>query len=176
MHVRAGALILIVACTALAACTPELDWRELSVPEGRFAVLLPGKARSEARTLNTASGAVVMTMHACSLKHGTMAVAYTDFPPAVLAAEGAREQVNAARDILLRNISGSVRSEEDLIIDGFSGRQIYAEGRAGPDNAILKARFVVVGSRLYQIAYVGAGDGAPMADIDMFLTSFKLLH
>ena len=173
---RAGALSLLVFCAALAACAPELDWRALSVAEGRFTALLPGKAQSESRTLATASGAVVMTMHACSLKRGTMGVAYTDYPPAVLAAEGAREQVNAARDILLRNISGNVRSEEDLIIDGFSGRQVYAEGRAGADEAILKARFVVVGSRLYQIAYVGARDGAAMADIDMFLTSFKLLH
>jgi len=29
---------------------------------------------------------------------------------------------------------------------------------------------------LYQIAYVGAKDGVAMADIDMFLTSFKLLR
>jgi hypothetical protein len=141
MHVRAGALILFVACAALAACTPELDWRELSVPEGRYSVLLPGKARSESRTLATASGAVVMTMHAYSMKRGTM-----------------------------------VRSEEEVIIDGISGRQIYAEGHAGADEAILKARFIVAGSRLYQIAYVGAKDSVAMADVDMFLSSFKLLR
>lgn len=175
MHVRAGALILFAACAALAACTPELDWRELSVPEGRYSVLLPGKARSESRTLATASGAVVMTMHAYSLKRGTMGVAYTDYPPAALAASGAREQMDAARDTLMRNISGGVRSEEGVIIDGISGRQIYAEGHAGADEVILKARFVVAGSRLYQIAYVGAKDGVAMADVDMFLTSFKLL-
>ena len=173
---RAGALGLAVLCAALTACTPELDWRELSVPEGRFVVLFPGKARSESRTLETASGAVVMTMHAHSLKHGTMAVAYTDYPLAALAAEGGRKQLDAARDTLLRNISGNVRYEEDVIIDGFPGRQIYAEGRAGPDDAVLKARFVVVGSRLYQIAYVGAKDDVATSDIDMFLTSFKLLR
>ena len=172
---RAGALGLAVFCAALAACSPELDWRQLSVPEARFSVLLPGKARSESRTLGTGPGAVVMTMHAYSLQRGTMGVAYTDYPPAVLAADGARAQMNAARDTLLRNISGSVRSEEDVIIDGISGRQIYAEGRAGTDDAILKARFVAVGGRLYQIAYVGAKDGPAMADVDMFLTSFKLL-
>ena len=48
--------------------------------------------------------------------------------------------------------------------------------RAGAEGVLLKARFVVVGSRLYQIAYVGARDGVAMADVDMFLTSFKLLH
>lgn len=76
---------------------------------------------------------------------------------------------------MLRNISGSVKSEEDVVVDGVSGRQIHAEGRAGAEDMILKARFVVVGSRLYQIAYVGAKDGLAMADVDMFLTSFKLM-
>jgi hypothetical protein len=73
----------------------------------------------------------------------------------------------------LRNIGDGLHFDEDIIIEGFSGREVYAEGRTG---ALLKARFVVVGSRLYQIAYVGAKDGVAMADVDMFLTSFKLLH
>ena len=111
MEIRAGALMLAAVCAALAACTPELDWRELSVPEGRFAVLLPGKAQREARTLNTAAGALTMTMYACSLKQGSMAVAYTDYPAAALAADHGRAQLDAARDALLRNIGGSVRSE-----------------------------------------------------------------
>jgi hypothetical protein len=164
-----------VACAALAACTPELDWRELSVPEGRFAVLLPGKARSESRTLDTASGPAVMTMYAYSPKRGTMAVAYTDYPAAALSAEHGRGQLDAARDALLRNIGGGVRSEEEISVEGFPGRQVYAEGSAGGEVALLKARFVVVGSRLYQIAYIGAKDGVAMADVDMFLTSFRLL-
>jgi hypothetical protein len=165
-------LCIVLVCAALAACAPELDWRELSVPEGRFAVLLPGKAQHESRTLNTAAGALTMTMYAFSLKQGSMVVAYTDYPTAALAAEHGLEQLDAARDALLRNIGGGVRSEEDISIEGFPGRQVYAEGRAG----VLKARFVVVGSRLYQIAYAGAEDGVAMADVDMFLTSFKLLH
>ncbi len=164
---------MVIVCAALAACAPELDWRELSVPEGRFAVLLPGKAQHESRRLETTAGALTMTMYAYSLKQATMGVAYTDYPAAALAAEHGREQLNAARDALLRNIGGGVRSEEDISIEGFPGRQVYAEGRAG---AVLKARFVAVGSRLYQIAYVGAKDGVAMTDVDMFLTSFKLRH
>lgn len=176
MKLRAGALTLVVLCAALAACAPELDWRELSVPEGRFAVLLPGKPRHESRALNAAAGALTMTMYSISLEQGTMGVAYTDYPAGTLAAGHMRAQLDAARDALLRNIGGGVRAEEDISIDGFPGRQVYAEGRTGSESALLKARFVVVGSRLYQIAYAGARDGLDMADIDMFLTSFKLLH
>ena len=173
---RALCFILIWAVLALAACAPTLDWRELSVREGGFAVLLPGKASREVRTLDTTAGAVTMTMYACSLKQGTMAVAYTDYPAGALAGERGRERLDAQRDALLRNIGASAHSEKQVLIAGLPGLQVYAEGRMGARGALLKARFVVAGNRLYQIAYVGERDGLAMADIDMFLTSFKLLH
>ena len=141
-----------LACAALVACTPELDWREVSVPEGRFAVLLPCKARPESRTLHADAGALAMTMYACSLQRGTMGVAYTDYPAPALGAATMREQLDAARDALLRNIG------------------------AGAQRALLKARFVFAAGRLYQIAYVGEHDALAMPDIDMFLTSFKLIQ
>lgn len=97
MKLRAGALALVVVCAALVACTPEIDWRELSVPDGGFAVLLPCKGRHEARTLNTAAGALTMTMYACSPKRGTMGVAYTDHPAGALAANHGRAQLDADR-------------------------------------------------------------------------------
>lgn len=163
-------------CAALVACTPQLDWRELSVPEGRFAVWLPATAQRESRVLATAAGAVTMTMYACILKHASMGVAYSDYPAAALAPEHRRAQLDAARDALLRNIRGGVRVEEDVDVAGLPGRQIHAEGSAGAESVMLKARFVVAGNRLYQIAYAGAKDGVAMADVDMFLSSFRLLN
>ena len=60
-----------------------------------------------------------------------------------------------------------------MTVAGLPGRQVYALGRAGTQ---LKARLVVAGSRLYQVAYVGARDATAMADIDLFLDSFSLLR
>lgn len=174
MDSRSGALALALACAALAGCAPELDWRELSAPEGKFAALLPCKPRQETRSFNAAAGTLTMTMYACSLKQGTMAVAYTDYPAAAADAGQVRERLVAARDALLRNIGAGAHTEEDIAIAGLPGLQVYAEGRAGAQTTLLKARFAVDASRLYQIAYVGARSGAAMADIDLFLGSFKL--
>ena len=167
---------MVIVCAALAACAPELDWRELSVPEGRFAVLLPGKAQHESRRLETTAGELTMTMYAYSLKQATMGVAYTDYASAPTDAAQARERVEAARDALLRNIGAGTHSAERVDMAGLQGLQVYAEGRAGTQAAELKARFAVDGSRLYQIAYVGAREDLAMADIDLFLTSFKLMR
>lgn len=160
----------------LAGCAPELDWRELSVPEAEFSALLPCKPRQEKRAFSAAAGTLTMTLYACSLKQGTMGVAYTDYPAAALAGEHVRGQLDAARDALLRNIGAGAHAEEGVAIAGLPGRQVHALGRAGAQAALLKARFLVSGSRLYQIAYVGSIDGPAMADIDMFLTSFRLLN
>lgn len=162
---------LVLACVLLAGCAPELDWRELSMPEGRFAVLLPGKPRRESRQFNDGFGMVTMTMHACSLAQGTMGVSYTDYPAGATALTLRRD---AARDALLRNISGNLLQEEAVGVDGHPGRQIHAEGRRGTDRIVLRARFVLVGDRLYQVAYVGVKDSLPAEDIDMFLNSFRL--
>jgi hypothetical protein len=173
---RAGALALVLACAALAGCAPELDWRELSVPAGKFAALLPCKPRQETRSFNAAAGRLTMTMYACSLKQGTMAVAYTDYPAAAADASHRRERLNAARDALLRNIGAGAHTEEEIAIADLPGLQVYAEGRAGAQPTQLKARFALDGSRLYQIAYVGTQGGVAMADVDLFLTSFKRLR
>ena len=176
MDLRSGALALVLACATLAGCAPELDWRELSVPEGKFAALLPCKPRQETRTFKSAGGTLNMTLYACSVRHGTMGVAYADYPAAAPGAGQARERLNAARDALLRNIGAAAHSEEEVAIAGLPGLQIYAERRAGAQPTQLKARFALDGSRLYQIAYVGAQGSVAMADVDMFLASFKLLR
>lgn len=176
MKFRAGAPVMLLVCAALglAACTPELNWRELSVPDGHFTALLPCKTRRETRSFDAAAGTLSATMYACSLKQGTMAVAYTDYPTAPPDAEHGRARVDAARDALLRNVDAGAPTEEDIAVAGLPGRRVYAEGRAGAQAMELKALFALDGKRLYQVAYVGARNSVAMADIDLFLDSFKL--
>lgn len=173
MNLRALAPALALICAALAACAPELDWRELSVPEGRFSALLPCKPRQESRRVE-AAGTQTMTLYACNLKHGTMGVAYADYATAAADAEQARGRLEAARDALLRNIGAGTYAGAPVVVAGLRGLQVDAQGRAGAQTARLKARFVLDGRRLYQIAYVGGADGPADADIDLFLDSFKL--
>jgi hypothetical protein len=173
LNIRAGAPALVLICAALAACAPELDWRELSVPAARFSALLPCTPRQESRRIDTA-GMLTMMLYACSVKQGTMGVAYTDYATAPASAEQARARLEAARDALLRNIGAGAQAGERIDIAGLPGLQVYAQGRAGAQAAQLKARLVLDGARLYQIAYVGGEGGPAAADIDLFLDSFKL--
>ncbi len=166
-HLRRAALALL--CALLAACSPELDWRELASTEGRFSVLLPGKARRETRAVEMAAGLRSVTLFAYSQKDWSMGVAYWDYPDA--AAPGT--ELDAARDALLRKLRGALRYDKRIAVAGRAGREVYAESAAG--DLMLQARFVAVDKRAYQIAYFGAKNALAPADIDMLFSSFKLL-
>ena len=65
--------LALVAALALAACFPELDWREFASADGGFKVMLPGRPAHEAREITLAG--VKTMMHMDSAQAGEMAAA-----------------------------------------------------------------------------------------------------
>jgi hypothetical protein len=154
---------LLIALLAF-ACSLELDWRELKSTEGGFAALMPAKPRYEARVLG---GAPTVTMHLWSARaaNSVFGVGYADYP-AVDAAT-----LDSTRDALAKNIGGRVLEERPLVQNGFSGREFVAESGA----TRLRARLLVSGTRLYQLAVLGEPNAVAAADVDLFLSSFQPL-
>lgn len=167
-----AAIVAWFVALSLSGCYPELDWREISSAEGRFAVLLPGKPREAARSLNTAAGEVDMHMTATEAMGWQFGVAWADFPAA--AVREPERLIDAQRDALLRNTAGRVLAEKPAPLGSRHGRLVVAEGRAGDTAVALHARFVVDGVRLYQVAATGAKGGVDQTGIETFLDSFKL--
>lgn len=165
-----AAAITAFACLALAGCYNELDWREVRSEQGRYRITLPAKPLEQTRTLNSAAGAVTMTMVSAQAADWLFGVGYADYPAGV----DAERHIDEQRDALLRNISGRISSEKAVRIGGKTGRLLTAEGRSGDRLVALHARFVVDGPRLYQIAAVGSKGGVSATELDTFLDSFKL--
>ncbi len=168
---RAARITFVVAglatCLALAGCYGDLDWREVASGEGRYRITLPAKAQQTTRTLNSAAGAVSMTLQSARAADWLFGVAYTDYPRG----SDVQKNIDEQRDALLRNISGRITSEKT----GAAGsRELLAEGRNGDAVLMLRARFVTEGTRLYQIAAVGARGGVAETELDTFFSSFKL--
>jgi glucose/arabinose dehydrogenase len=167
MRARRGArTAALAACLALAGCYNDLDWREVPSTQGRYRIALPAKPFEQTRTLNSAAGAVSMTMVSAPAADWLFGVAWTDYP----AGSDMRKNIDEQRDALLRNISGRTISENA----GTSGRMLTAEGRSGEVIVALRARFVADGRRVYQIAAVGPKGGVPETELDTFFGSFKL--
>lgn len=173
-EMRAPLLLVALLAACAAACSPTLDWREVSPPGGGFAVLLPGKPRHEARTIVLDGAEVTMRMvsvHADGLAFGA---GYADFPPGADAAALAR-RVTATRDALIANIGGRLTAQSEIALEGHRGTDFRARGRVRDAEYFVAGRVYAVGDRLYQIAVIGRADAAAWADAELFLGSFRLL-
>jgi hypothetical protein len=161
--VRSRKASFLVALLVL-ACSLELDWRELKSTEGGFTALMPAKPRYEARALG---GAPAVTMHLWSARAAStvFGVGYADYPGLDDAA------LDRIRDALVKNIGGRVLGEKPLVQRGLPGRDFVAESGA----TRLRARLLVSGKRLYQLAVLGERDAVADADIELFLVSFQPL-
>ena len=156
-----------VAILALSACYSELDWREVTSVQGRYRITMPAKPQEEIRTLKHATGSVKMTMTAARAADWMFGVSYADFPAGV----DIQKQRDEQRDAVLRNISGRIIKQSQ----GRPGTSaLIAEGRRGDIKLDLRARFIVDGQRLYQIAAIGTKGSVPDTEVDTFLDSFKL--
>jgi len=160
-----------LAAALLAACYPELDWREFVWPDGKFAVLFPGKPALESRDIAFAGSTLRMDMLSVQVSGMAFGVGYADLPasadPARAIAEG--------RDALLRNIGGRTTVERAVELPGARGLEFEAEGAAQEAKMRLAARVLVGSARYYQVVFIGRAERAGAVDAGLFLNSFRVL-
>jgi hypothetical protein len=164
--------VLAVAALCVAACAPELDWREFASLEGRFAVMLPGRPAREAREVTVAGARVPMHMTSVQASGLAFGVGYADLPPGT---DGARALAEG-RDALVRNIAGRVTAERPVAIDGARGIEFQADGSAQGNAMRIAARVAVAGDRFYQVVLVGRAERVGTVDPTLFPGSFRLMR
>ncbi len=160
------------AALCLAACAPELDWREFTSPEGRFAVMLPGRPARDAREIPLAGAKVPLHMSSVQVSGMAFGVGYADLPPGADVARVLAE----GRDALVRNIGGRVTAERPVALEGARGIEFQAEGSAQGVAMRVSARIAVAGDRFYQVVFVGRAERAGEVDPALFPGSFRLLR
>ncbi|WP_025916894.1 hypothetical protein [Herminiimonas sp. CN] len=162
---------LLAVLSALTGCSPRLNWRQVQDADARFAVLLPAKPATLARTIDLDGIRVTMSMTAAEVDGVTFAVGAIALPDAALAPKA----LQAMQLALVRNINGSVRSERatgssvDIVASGSIG--------SGREPARLLARFAAREQRVYQAIMVGrssAMDAIGADAADTFFTSLKV--
>ena len=166
------AAFLVLALTALGACAPELDWRELKSDEGRFTTAMPARLRYETQPL---AGAAGVTMHLWSAQaaDSVFGVGYADHSGAD------PDLVERTAAGLARNISGRITQRRDIKLGEraagleFTAEAFTAEGDA-PER-LLQARVLRAGERLYQQVVISPRGRLAPADLELFFSSFRLL-
>ena len=153
--------------------------------EGGFLVKTRVSLKESVQTKNPVispdGGTVELTIHQFDgSKDGlTYSVGYSDFPEWVFTVADRAAVVEALLENaglgLTKLSNGKLLLDLKIAIGEFPGREILVEFQEQGQKAIVKARFYLVGRRLYQImAFAPAGKGG-MSDISAFLESFQLL-
>jgi hypothetical protein len=150
--------ILLGCALALAgaACTPNLNWREIQPEGSELFAMFPCKPERFARRLVLAGETVEMRMVSCVVDGVTYAVAHAGVqdPAKINPALG---ELQAAA---VRNLGGTATEAAVPAINGMTpndlAKRIDVTGR-GTDGAVVQeqAVFFVKGLRVYQASMVG---------------------
>ena len=103
MRLRRAPLTAAAGALALAACSPDYNWREIRPTGGDYHVMLPARPASMSRPIDLDGLAVTMTMNGARVgayRFTVGAVVLPDAEPATRARAGA-----AMRAAMVRNLS-----------------------------------------------------------------------
>ena len=169
-------IFIATAITALSACSPTYDWREVRGIDAPYVVLLPAKPATHSRPINLDGVPLVMTMTGAAVDGVTFAVGNATLPDRT----DPQMALNAMKIGLLKNIGGTVRQEKSSLVAGNPLPLIEIEavgtasGKAAGQPTILFARFAEKDRRIYQVIVVGHEKAVARDTVDTFFSSFKL--
>lgn len=142
--------------TALAACAPALDWRDVR-PEGAGIQLqFPCKPSSQSRDLSLAGQRVKLALHACAAGGLTWGLAVADVVDPAQVGPALAELASSAAN----NLGAATRETRPLRVSGATPNDAAGRQRLGgklPDGKSVQMQVAVFthGTRVYQASVLG---------------------
>ena len=121
----------------------------------------------------TEAGNIKLNMVIAEAKDSGYFVGYADFPGEIQDAEVQKGLGDAIKGSVA-NLNGAIKSEKEYMLGDIPCRDFEADGKVQTTDVLMKGRFCLDGNRLYQVFALGAKDKLSTADVDMFITSFKV--
>jgi hypothetical protein len=152
----------------------SLDWQDYKSSAGKFSVQMPSKPQEQSQDQKTDVGTIKLNMVIAESSDSGYFVGYADFPNKITdpadVQKGLAESVKGS----IANIKGEVKSEKEYLLGNVPCRDFEANGKVQTTDVSLKGRFCLADNRLYQVFALGAKDKMLTADVDRFITSFKI--
>ncbi len=164
-HFSLRALVIAAIAMSFTACSPALDWREMTAADGAVRVAFPARPHSQTRSLPVAGVPVPFTLTAATVDGAVFAVGHLDLPEGIASDETQRRQYKQVlEDSLTRNLQAGEaqrRAIQVRYVHGTrtqEGDELELHGEPAGKPAWLLARVLVVGNRLIEVAAVGPQD------------------
>jgi hypothetical protein len=169
---RPMSLLLVTAFLAM-ACSPSLNWRDVSPPGSGLKLLFPCKPKAETRPVSLKGVPVTMSLYVCQADGKTFGLAVADTGEAAQA-EAALTALSEAQS---GNLAGAVVSRSGWVLAGASGNppawRQQISGRLPDGGAVIQeAGFFAKGTRVFQVTVMGTR--ADLQAAEAFFEGLKL--
>jgi len=151
---------------------PTQSWSEYRPPGVGFRLEMPAQWQTSSQDVPTDLGKIAM--HMATVDMGTKAymAIHSTFPQSHIDRTPAELLLDNARDGAVKNVKGTLLSEQKIKLGGYPGRHIVVNTK---DNRIAQ-RFVLYGNKLIQAIYVGAAGEETQPNAVRFFNSFAVVQ
>jgi hypothetical protein len=151
----------------LLGCTPEFNWRELSVADDRVVLAFPAKVQTEQRQLQIDDLKLVFSLSAANVGPAVFAVGYAPLPQGL----GATQEMSLKR-ALLGSLFGP--SGKEITQAALEGKAFELETVVAKQPSVLVARVFVHRGMLIQVVASGPEKSLPREQAQEFIRSLVL--
>lgn len=156
---------------AVAAGGPE-GWVDFESADGGFKAQFPKTPKTQTIPTPTPAGNIDQTMIMADDNGISYGVSFADYPEEATKATPIETMLDGARDGAVANINGTLKSEKQIKLGEFDGRELEVTANAAGQDVVVHQRMYVVNNRLYQLIVVRLAS-AESKDQDFF-NSFAL--
>lgn len=167
---RAGSLVATAALASLlAACSPEYDWRELSVADGRATAAFPAKVQTESRPVHLDGVQLPFALTFAAVGKGLFAVGYASLPEPVRGNPGeAARLAGALTRAFYANLG--LQPPEQLPAPG---EEITLHAELDGEPLRLVARVMVLDGAVMEAVAMGPARSLPVERAQEFVRSLR---
>ena len=152
----------------------NVGWQDYKSLPGKFSVQVPSKPQEQSQDQTTDVGTIKLNMVIAESNDSGYFVGYADFPNKIANPADIQKGLADSVKSSVANIKGEIKSEKEYLLGDVPCRDFEAGGKVQTTDVSIKGRFCLAGNRLYQVFALGAKDKIATADVDRFITSFKI--
>jgi hypothetical protein len=160
-------LLVLLGLLWLIGCTPDYNWRELTVAEDRAVVAFPSRVQTEQRTLRVEGIDLVFSLTSAAVEQSVFSVGYAPLGPELDAAQTER---------LVRVFATALaaRVGQPLAPQALSGEVFELESVVGGQAARLMGRVLIHRGVLLQVVVSGPQKSLSKENATEFMRSLVL--
>jgi hypothetical protein len=171
--VRVGALATAVVLAGCGSSAPaQTEWPHTD-PVGRFSVVFPNEFDTYTTKAGEGDAERAVTSATASKGSDQFGVIYSDVPKSFLAA-GDLAVLVKARDTAIEGIKGTLVSSEETTFDSHVALDVIATSDAASMKGEYHARYILVGTRIYELLVIRKEPKADDTRMRDFFDSFEL--